>query len=883
MNRIYIMLLCYLFLPMILFASKNDSTKSVTAYKLSEKIILDGKLDETIYLNPAVTSFIQKDPDEGKPISEKTEVWVSYDESNIYFSGRFHDSNADSIDVTLLRRDNVIESDWFWVYLDPYNDDRTGFFFAVNPAGSIIDGILFNDGWDDNSWDGIWENKTTVDENGWNVEIKIPFTQLRFKESEEMTWGINLNRDIKRKHEMSFYVMVPKNESGFVSKFADLTGLEGIKPKQRFEILPYLVQKAQYLVHDPNDPFYKSNRYKTSFGADFKVSVGSNLNLDLTINPDFGQVEVDPAIVNLSAFETFYEEKRPFFIEGSSIFQFGYGGANNNWGFNFSVPELFYSRRIGRPPQGNVETNGFMDYPLETRILGAAKLSGKIDESWSIGVLSSVTERTYATIKDSANNNIDVQVEPLTHYSVVRTQKEFNSGKQGLGLIFTSVNRDLNQNSLKDLLSNQAYTIGFDGWTFLDEDEMYVLNGSVIGSYISGNKNYMIDLQQEPYRYMQRPDKTYMPLDSNLTSISGYFSRIMLNKQKGDFYLNAALGLVSPGFDYNDLGSQWMADRINGHLVLGYRWFEPDEIFRRKNVYIAYSRTSDYEDNISRSGLYATGGFQFLNYWGFNINTSYNFDWVSTSLTRGGPKINSPANYSINFMGYTDSREQIIIEPYIGYWHNYLGSHESDLGIDVEWKPSSQISFTFGPEFFNSYTINQWVGNFSDPTAVNTYNTRYVFANLDYQTLSANIRLSWIFTPTLSLQLYVQPLLSVGDYYNYKELINPPTIDSKIYGNDGSQISYDESSGMYEVDPDGSGPANKFYFGNRDFNFKSLRGNLVLRWEALPGSVFYFVWTNSRVNFDNPGKFNFSNDFSNLLKAETDNIFLVKFSYWLDM
>lgn len=883
MNIKYKLVFIWIVITISIFAGKNDSTKSVVAYRLSEEIVMDGKLDESVYLNPSVTKFTQKDPDEGKPATEKSEVWVSYDDENIYISGRFHDSNADSIDRALLRRDNVVESDWFWVYLDPYNDDRTGYFFAVNAAGSVVDGVLYNDGWDDSSWDGIWENKTSVDKNGWYLEMRIPFTQLRFKESEEMTWGINLNRDIKRRHEMSFYVMVPKSESGFVSKFADLVGLKNIKPKQRFEFLPYVVQKAQYLVHDPNDPFYKSNRYKTSLGADLKISAGSNLNLDVAINPDFGQVEVDPAIVNLSAFETFYDEKRPFFIEGSNIFQFGYGGSNNNWGFNFNVPELFYSRRIGRPPQGSVDADGYVNFPVETRILGAAKLSGKIDESWSVGILSSVTERTYAAVKDSSGKERDIQVEPFTHYAVIRTQKEFNSGKQGLGLIFTSVNRDLNKDNLKDLLSKQAYTFGFDGWTFLDEDETYVINSSVIGSYISGNKEYMINLQQKPYRYMQRPDKTYNPLDSSINSMAGYFTRIALNKQKGDFFINSAIGLVSPGFEYNDLGSQWMADRINGHLVIGYRWFDPDEIFRRKTIYIAYSRTSDYEDNINRSGYYLSSGVQFLNYWGLNFDASYNYKSVSTSMLRGGPKINIPPNYSVNISGYSDSRDKIIVQPYASYWHNDLGSNETDLGIEIEWKPSSQISFTFGPDFYKNFTRNQWVGNFSDPAAINTYNTRYVLSKLDYQTISANIRLSWIFTPTLSLQLYLQPLLSVGDYYDFCEFINPPSVDSKIYGENNSTISYDENSGMYEVDPDGTGPAGSFSFSNPDFNFKSLRGNLVLRWEVLPGSVFYFAWTNSRVNFDNPGRFSFSNDFSDLLRAETDNIFLVKFSYWLDM
>ncbi len=866
-----------------LIASKNDSTKAITSYRLSEQIIMDGILNESVYSNPPVTSFTQQDPNEGKPISEKSEVWISHDDHNIYISGRFSDSNPSLIDATLMRRDNVIESDWFFVYLDTYNDDRTGYFFAVNAGGSIADGTLFNDSWDDDSWDGVWESKTTVDENGWNLEMRIPFTQLRFNESEKMIWGINLNRDIKRKHEMSYYVMVPKNESGFVSKFADLEGLNGIKPKQRFEVLPYVVQKAQYLVHDENDPFYKSNQYSTSFGADLKFSLGSNLNVDATINPDFGQVEVDPAVVNLSEFETFYEEKRPFFIEGSNIFTFGYGGSNNNWGFNFSTPELFYSRRIGRPPQGDVTAPGYVDYPSETRILGAAKLAGKVDESWTIGALASVTQRMFAAIQSENGDRTEEEVEPLTFYGVLRTQKEFNAGKQGLGMIFTSVNRDLQDVNLKTQLSNQAYTFGLDGWTFLDSDETYVITGSAIGSYTMGTKDYLVKLQQQPYRYMQRPDKTYMPLDSNLTSIGGYFSRVMINKQKGNFYINSALGIISPGFEYNDLGSQWLADRINAHLVTGYRWFEPDGFFRRKNIYVAYSRTSDFEDNISRNGFFLTSNVQFLNYWGFNFNTSYNFAATSTTLTRGGPKLNVPANFSFNIEAYTDSREKITLSPSLGYWENNLGSNEKNFGLAVEWKPNTQISFSIGPEYSTNFTLYQWVGNFSDPTAVSTYNTRYVFADLDQKTLSADIRLNWIFTPTLSLQLYLQPLISVGNYENFKEIINPPTLDFNTYGNAGSEISYDDEQMIYTVDPDAEGPADQFSFNNPDFNFKSLRGNVVLRWEVLPGSVFYFAWTNSRTNSENPGELDFANDFNILINTETDNVFLVKFSYWIDI
>ena len=331
------------------------------------------------------------------------------------------------------------------------------------------------------------------------------------------------------------------------------------------------------------------------------------------------------------------------------------------------------------------------------------------------------------------------------------------------------------------------------------------------------------------------------------------------------------------------LGSQWMADRINAHLVTGYRWFEPDGFFRRKNIYIAYSRTSDFEDNISRAGFFLTGGAQFENYWGINFNSNYNFESISTTLTRGGPKLDVPKSFSFNFSGYSDSREKITFSPFVSYWENGIGSNEKYFGFELEWKPNSQISFSIGPEYSTNFTLFQWVGNFSDPTAVSTYNTRYVFADLNQETISSNIRLNWIFTPTLSLQLYLQPLFSVGSYENFKEIINPPTLDVATYGSEGTTISYNDEQMLYTVDPDAEGPAEQFSFNNPDFNFKSLRGNVVLRWEALPGSVFYFAWTNSRMNFDDPGELNFKNDFRNLVATEADNVFLVKFSYWIDM
>ncbi len=884
MKNIFTLLICILLITPSSFSKSKSrgSSKSVPAFKLNSKINFDGLLNEAIWKKSPTDSFTQREPKEGEPASEKTKVWVAYDDSYIYVGAKLYDSKPNEIDKSLARRDSWQVSDWFTFYIDPYHDRKTGYYFAVNAGGTIRDGVFYNDSWNSDSWDGIWQAKTAIENDGWSVEMRIPFSQLRFKEQKNMIWGVNFKREVKRLQEASYYVMVPQNESGFVSHFASLEGLSGIEPKQRIEILPYVVQKAEYLVHDQGDPFYKGNQYQTSFGADAKIGIGTNLNLDLTVNPDFGQVEVDPAVLNLSAFETFFPEKRPFFIEGNNIFSFGIGGANSNWGFNFGNPDLFYSRRIGRSPQGSLPDYDYADYPTETTILGAGKLTGKLDESWSIGAVSAVTERTYANYKYEGNTN-QLEVEPLTHYGVFRTQKELNDGSQGLGFMFTSVNRDLRTSMLRETLSDQAYTFGVDGWTMLDKDETYALTGYVIGSYTSGSKEYMTNLQEKPYRYFQRPDATFMSLDSNRTSLSGVYSRIMLNRQKGNFYLNSALGLVSPGFENNDLGFQWMADRINGHTVLGYRWFDPDSTFREKYVYLAHARSYNFEGINQMNLIWGRLGGQFMNYYEVGMTFSYNFESYTPTLTRGGPIMLNPSYYNVQIWGSSDSRENLTVTAGTYYSRDALGSLGYNGWVDFEWKPNSQITFTIGPEYNYMNERSQWVTNIEDASAENTYGNRYIFANLNQDLLSANIRLNWTFSPTLSLQLYLQPLFAVGSYSNFKEVAEGKSLNYNDYGKNGSTINYDAENEEYVVDPDGEGPNESFTFGNPDFNFKSLRGNIVLRWEVLPGSIFYFVWTHDQTNFDNPGKFNIGRDFKNLWRAEGNDIFLVKFSYWFDM
>lgn len=861
-------------------AAEIRKPESQSAISLKSEIIFDGIISETVYSEQYFGNFTQREPNEGKPATENTFAWVLYDKDYIYISAKLKDSEPDKIDRSIARRDSWVESDWFVFYVDPYNDNKTGYFFATNPGGSMLDGVLYNDSWDDNTWDGIWESKCRVTDEGWETEIRIPINQLRFRESENMVWGVNFERRIKRKNESAYFVMVPKKESGFVSHFAKMDGLTGIKPSARFEALPYIVQKAQYLQHDSNDPFYSGNQYRTTFGGDFKIGLNSSINLDLSINPDFGQVEVDPAVLNLSAFETYYEEKRPFFVEGASILQFGFGGSNNFWGFNFGIPNFFYSRRIGRQPQGSVDTEGYVDQPTETRILGAAKITGKINDSWSLGSLSSVTERTYAEVSEPSGLRHSQEIEPLTHYGVFRTKREFGDGNSSVGFLLTTVNRNLRTEELSNSLSKQAYVFGVDGWTFLDNEKTYVITGVAAGSYVSGTSEYMTELQQRPYRYFQRPDAGKYRIDSTITDLSGWFSRIMLNKQKGNFYVNAAIGAISPGFEYNDLGLQGMGNRINGHLVLGYRWFEPDSTFRSKSIYISHFRNFNFEGNAISNGAMLTSNFQFLNYYGMSFQAFLDFPYYSPTFTRGGPIMKRPEGYYLSVSGYSDNRKPLVAYLSYNYSSDRMGSYGNSISFDTEWHPATNISVTLGPSISREIEKTQWVIAIDDSGFEPTFGKRYIFGELSQTYISATLRINYAFSPSMSLQAYLQPFFAVGNYSRFKQFSTPSTMDFMDFGKSGSTISFDKENDQYNIR---SAEGSEFSFSNPDFNFKSFRANLIFRWEVQSGSVLYLVWTHSRANFDHPGDYKFGRDFSNLFSAAPDNIFLAKFSYWFNM
>jgi hypothetical protein len=857
---------------------KGTSASMVHAVRTTGTIALDGLLSEDAWTTAQpVSDFTQREPVEGASATERTEVRILYDDDALYVGARLFDSRPDSVRAQLARRDRLASSDRFVIFLDCYHDRRTGFFFGINAAGTLYDGTLYNDDWDSDTWDGVWEGKASRDSLGWSAELRIPYSQLRFQRQKTHRWGINFKREIARRNESDYLVRTPSNGSGFVSRFVDLVGIEEVSPPPRLELLPYVTSRAEYSSHEVADPFNNGSQVSAGVGGDLKLGLGSNLTLDATVNPDFGQVEVDPAVVNLSDVETFFEEHRPFFVEGANIFEYGTGGANDFWGFNWANPSFLYSRRIGRAPEAELPDDyDYSNVPNGTSIIGAAKLSGKI-KNWSLGALSALTSREHATFA-LGSQQWRQEVEPLTYYGVYRAQKEIGGGRHGLGFIGTVTGRSFDEPQLRDELSSSALGFGVDGWTTLDRDGVWVVSGWSGLSRVAGTPARLQSLQENSVHYFQRPDAGYLGVDSGATSLTGYAARVSLNKQKGNWMFNSAIGVVDPNFEVNDLGFQSRSDQINSHVMFGHKWTKPGRLLRSWRLNLAGFRSYNFGGDVTWTGLFLTGLYELRNFSTGRWFVAYNPSTLSDRRTRGGPLMVNQPGVEWDFQLDSDPNKRWIYGVGLHGSHYREGWEQSwSARAALEWRPGPRVSLRVEPQIERFGTSSQYVDTFDDALAGGTFGHRYVFADLNQTTFSASVRLNWIFTPRLSLEVYAQPLISSGSYTGFKELARPRSYAFTGYPDPTPTDDPDR----IVVDPDGSGgPAAAHEIDDPNFSLGSLRGNAVLRWEFSPGSTLFLVWTQNRSDSETIGSFRAARALGRLFDADADNIFLVKVSYW---
>ena len=789
--------------------------------------IIDGKLDDPIWRRiPPVTDFVQTEPEEGIPPTEKTELRIAYDRHAIYVAVHAYDSEPDQIRTKLNRRDRLDNSDYVRLFFDSQHDHQTAFVFGTNPSGVQFDSFISNDGEGgggrmsrrgDVNWDAVWDVETRIDSTGWIAEFRIPLSMLRYPPISNQTWGFNFQRVIERKREEIWWVLRPRGASGLVSRFGHLTDLNGLSSPRRLEFLPYLTARSSWEEGATRPQTF------SGAGADFKYGISSGVTLDATINPDFGQVEADPEVLNLSVFETFYPEKRPFFIEGAHL---------------FSTPfRLFHSRRIGKRPGTYPVRSGdqILSKPDFTTIYAATKITGKTPGGVSFAILDGLTAPEYARVrvfntdsltgetKSSEENRL---IEPLSNYFVARVTQDLWKGNSRIGAMFTAANRKrapAGQSQGGAALG--AYSGGID-WNLWTSDGQFNFSGQSAFSL----------------RRLQNIRERGYAVQASIGREGGKIAHGGLN-----------LTAVSPDFNINDLGY----NRRNNYISAGLnvRFFTTDYHWITRRIFLIFGANynQNYQGLVLNRSVNLRNFFIFRNYWSLSYRLSKNFDVFDDLKTRGGPPILEPGKNSFSLSMDTDRRRTVQVKlEYSRSWHRF-GSRSDRYQVDLNVKPNERIVLSFRPRYSSSLNVAQWVANL-DQDGDGTKDT-FVFGELHNKLLDLTLRANVTFTRRMSLQLYMQPFLTTGNYVRYRALAKPKSFSFVPFPLEG----------------------------NYDFRIASLKSNLVFRWEYRPGSTFYLVWARNLRDYTGDSTFRPSRDLEDLFTRSGNNVVLLKWNYWLNI
>lgn len=839
---------------------------------LSDSPKIDGYIDDPVWQNvPADSSFIQREPMDGGSPSLNTFFKIGYDKKNIYVAIMAFDPDPSKIKNNVSKRDHLRNVDRAGVLLDTYFDRRTAFEFSVSAAGVQLDAVWTNDNVFNRNWNAVWKSEVKILSNGWSAELKIPFSQLRFGKKKKYIWGLQVYRYIDRFKEFDVWQYFPKDTVGFVSNFGTLNSLQNITPPKRIELIPYIVGEALFEEPEARNPFKTGHEFKSNQGFDAKIGIAGNFTLDLTFLPDFGQVEADPSELNLTAFETHFEEKRPFFIEGSSILSFPLRPGGNNQGEN-----VLYSRRIGGTPSRDPELNDgeYGDVPSEVSILTAAKLTGKTNNNLSVGLLYALTQEEKAKIKSDSISRTEI-VEPWTHFGLLRLKKEFRNGQSSIGMITTGVVRDIPDSNFF-FLPTKEIVGGIDFYHQFWNKTFYI-DGKAVMSKVEGHKEALLDIQTSSAHYFQRPDIKHVHLDSNRTALTGHGGMISFGKAGNGRYKFSNIFLWrSPGFEINEMGYLRQADQMNHIFWNEYQVFEPTRWYNNYELTGVFYNGFNFDGiNIFR-GAQIRGKIEFPNFSGAGTGVKYEWPSLGPNLLRGGPLMRYEGKWEYSLSYYTDRRKNIQSRIELKYEKNRDGISFKKI---LEWKNffqiSSQLSFRVVPKYYFEVNDLQYL----DALETNN-NTRYIMARLKRKTFSTTFRLNYNITPHLTLELYAQPYITSGVYSHYKYITNPRAskyhdrfqeyAPEQLHTIDNESITVDENlDGV--VDYELSYP---------DFNFRQLRANLVLRWEFLPGSILYFVYSHEQTSETHQGLFRPLYDFRELITSNPTSIFLLKVSYW---
>jgi hypothetical protein len=819
-----------------------DSTPAprLKAFRVNgSPVTIDGKLDEAVWQDAdAGHGFLKWHPDRGMEPTEETIFKVAYDEEAIYFGIACLENDCANIASSLSRRDQIRDSDLVSIYVDPYHDKNTGYNFRVNPAGVQEDYYLFDNGDRDRDWDAVWGAETSQDDHGWYAEVRIPFSSVRYRPAESMTWGLQVYRYMHRRGEDTAWVIWDPEASGFISRFGEITEIEGVRPPRQLELLPYVVASATNPV--PEDDAPDEIETFQNFGLDLKYGVTADLTLNATIQPDFGQVEADPTVVNRSPFEVFFEEKRPFFVEGARFF--------DHRSFN-----LFYSRRIGLDEEGS-------------RIRLAGKLTGKAAGNVSVAGLYAATDIT----EPGQAHNLFKNGHDVSHYMVGRIGKDFGDGAHRIHFMQTAVVRtkDRIEEDDDERAFRDGFTTGGD-FDFNFKDRTYAIRGSVVGSIV------------DPRQVKGDPTVDHAPT-------YGTGGQLTLGKFGGKIRGNLYGRWEHNQLDLNDAGFLGAPDEIQSGAWVGWRYLQPEEepalneanlnVNAWKGWLYAGRSASDSTGQLlwsygprhpQSAGGNVNGYAQLRNYWGGWFGVAWDAERTDRFITRGGPLMKRPEQYG-GWVGFhSDNRRRFVYELGLEYFEDVAGGRYLEVNPELDWNAAAWMSHSLGFRYRWLVEKAEFLDNVDHANGtLGLGGSSTVFGDLDERRLELEVRSNVLFSRKQSLELWFAPFLAKGDFTNARYLRTPDSYDLAAYPEDGLSGPGFEDDNLVVDDFDDLTAAVNL--------------NVVYRWEYRPGSTFYLVWTHGRFQgvsrAENPD-LDHRLSTGNLFTNEPENTILAKIAY----
>ena len=850
--------------------SQTKQPVYTTSRLVTPRPVIDGKLDDECWKHGTwAGDYHQFIPNEGAKPSYPTEMNIQYDDKYLYIAFRAFDSEPDKIVRMSGVRDEIV-GDMVGLTMDSYRDYRTGFEFTISAWGQKVDLVLFNPmNWDFN-WNAVWKGKVGMEDSAWVAELEVPFSQLRYSSKDQQVWGLHTWRWISRLQEESNWEIQSKTGPGMLYNFGELRGISGLKKSRRLEIMPFLLGELKTMKEEPGNPFMVNGRkWGGNAGLDAKIGISSNFTIDLTVNPDFGQVESDPSVMNLSAFETFYEEKRPFFLEGLTIFN-----------YDFDNESIFYSRRIGHSPSLgiNPDDHTFVNIPDKTTILSAAKFSGTTSNGLSLGLIQSVTANEFAKVSDQYGNITKSKIEPLTSYTVARVQKGYNAGNTIAGGMFTSTNRFIGEERSLDFLNRNAFTGGVDLRHHWRDKEFY-LDAKLLGSFVNGSKDAITALQESSARYYQRPGADYLDYDTTRTALSGFGGKFKIGKgSKGFWRYSTGISWLSPGLELNDLGYMNEADQISQESEVSYFVNKPVSIFHTYNINLEQFNSWNFGGAYLGSGGHLSVSTEFVNNYTFSTNLIFHSSASDPRKLRGGPEMLMP--YSVMIFGKvkTDPSKKLVLE--FGYSNEFSGnksarSYQLEPGISV--RPLNSLKLGVTANYSRNHDDLQYITR----RDLVIQGPRFILGTIDQKTLGLTFRADLNLTPEFSIQYYGSPFVSQGSYSGLKRMTDPK---ANKY-NDRFELYQDPSltDGYYTLYDYDSGIRADYLIANPDFNFYQFRSNFVAKWEYRLGSFIYLVWSGDRTGRNSMSAAALGESYKQMRDLFPNNIFLIKLNYWFSL